>query len=327
MVQFRRFYGNQDLMDHFVENRIAGLDPDGAFFAKLLDSAAPAVKVFMQQLGTAPEAVPSVRLLDQDRVSAGRRQDLSAPEYERLRTLLQALKPWRKGPFSLFGIDIDSEWDSALKWRRVAPHIKPLAGRRVLDVGSSNGYYLYRMAPAQPHVMVGIEPYLRYYAQFRLLQHYLQTPRLYCLPIRLEQLGGISGRFDTIFCMGVLYHRRDPLETLTQLKKLMAPAGELILETLILQGGGDRCLCPEGRYAAMRNVFFIPTVTRLVRWLDQSGFRAIRCVDQTATTLAEQRKTDWIDSRSLESFLDPQNPSLTIEGHPSPVRAVFIAAK
>ena len=52
---------------------------------------------------------------------------------------LRGLKPWRKGPFEIFGIHVDSEWDSSIKWNRLAGNLGSLAGKRVLDIGSSCG--------------------------------------------------------------------------------------------------------------------------------------------------------------------------------------------
>ncbi len=56
------------------------------------------------------------------------RQCLQTSEAERtqLRQCLQTFIPWRKGPFELFGIYIDSEWRSDWKWQRVAPHLSDL---------------------------------------------------------------------------------------------------------------------------------------------------------------------------------------------------------
>ncbi len=53
--------------------------------------------------------------------------------------------PWRKGPFSLYGVNIDTEWRSDWKWDRVLPHLSPLKGRLVLDVGCGGGYHMWRM--------------------------------------------------------------------------------------------------------------------------------------------------------------------------------------
>ncbi len=277
-------------------------------------------------LGRLPPINPTNIELNQDSVTIGQASDLAPAQTDQLEMVLKGLKPWRKGPFTLFGIDIDSEWNSALKWRRVAPHIGSLRNSKVLDVGCSNGYYLFRMAAAQPRLLLGIEPYMAYYYQFLALQHYLQLPGTYCLPLKLEELPDMGAWFDAIFCMGILYHRRSPLETLTRMCQMLTPNGQLILETLIIPGEEETALCPRGRYARMRNVFFIPTVKCLEIWMQRCGFRDIRCVDITPTTLEEQRKTEWIDSNSLETFLDPQNDNRTVEGYPAPIRAVVIAS-
>lgn len=279
-----------------------------------------------QLLTELPETDPSLFELDRDSVTIGRKADLNQHQAGRLEGVLKGLKPWRKGPFTLFGIDIDSEWNSALKWRRVAPHIDSLHNRKVLDVGCSNGYYLFRMAAAQPRLLLGIEPYKAYYYQFLALQRYLHLPGTYCLPLRLEDLPAMNTWFDAVFCMGILYHRRSPLDTLTRLRQMLTANGQLILETLILPGDGETALCPRDRYARMRNVFFIPTVKSLQTWLERCGFDRIRCVDVTPTTIEEQRKTVWIDSNSLETFLDPRDGTRTVEGYPAPTRAVLIAS-
>jgi tRNA (mo5U34)-methyltransferase len=288
------------------------------------DAKVAALQKLLKQL---PEVEPTRIALDRECVTVGRASDLSDAQRSDLETVLKGLKPWRKGPFELFGIRIDSEWDSSMKWRRVAPHLAPLTGRRILDVGSSNGYYLYRMADAQPRLILGIEPYRLYHYQFLALQHFIDPPGLYNLPLKLEALPPMPQWFNTIFCMGILYHRRSPLDTLSQLGGLLAAGGQLVLETLIIRGDGSQALFPRQRYACMRNVFFIPTVACLENWLVRSGFADIRCVDITTTTSREQRKTRWIDSDSLDRFLDPEEPDLTVEGHPAPVRAVVVATR
>ncbi|HSO82854.1 DUF1698 domain-containing protein, partial [Thiocapsa sp.] len=106
---------------------------------------------------------------------------------------------------------------------------------------------------------------------------------------------------------------------------LLRPGGELVLETLVLEGEGEGLLVPSGRYAAMRNVWFIPTADALAVWLGRCGFTGIRVVDVTRTGPQEQRSTDWMRFQSLLDHLDPADPSRTIEGHPAPVRAVLIA--
>ena len=125
--------------------------------------------------------------------------------------------------------------------------------------------------------------------------------------------------------MGVLYHRRSPLDHLYELRACLRAGGELVLETLVIEGGEGQVLMPEQRYAKMRNTWFIPSVETMCLWLRRCGFKQVRCVDTVVTTLAEQRQTDWMHFESLADFLDPDDRSKTIEGYPAPVRAIFIA--
>jgi tRNA (mo5U34)-methyltransferase len=311
------------------------ISPDTGPFASELNALArrelarPDVKTdacrgLLEQL---PEIEPTFLDLNRDSVTIGRSSDLSETQRSDLEKVLLGLKPWRKGPFDLFGIRVDGEWNSALKWRRVAPHLAPLGDRRVLDVGSSNGYYLFRMAAAKPRLILGIEPYRLYFFQFLALQRFASVPCIYTLPLKLEALPAMPRWFDTIFCMGVLYHHRSPVDTLSQLGKMLAGGGQLILETLIIRGDSPHALFPCERYARMRNVYFLPTVSCLENWLARSGFADVNCVDITATTQREQRKTRWIDSESLDSSLDPYDSRLTVEGYPAPVRAVVLATR
>jgi tRNA (mo5U34)-methyltransferase len=112
---------------------------------------------------------------------------------------------------------------------------------------------------------------------------------------------------------------------LYELRSFLRPGGELVLETLVIEGDEGMTLMPEGRYAKMRNVWFIPSVDTMQRWLERCGYNNIRCVDINTTSLKEQRRTDWMTFESLGDFLDPEDRTKTIEGYPAPVRATFIA--
>ena len=307
----------------------------GAFESALSERLAPVqavlrgkdrkARLYRETLGTLPEVCPSVMDLEGKRIRIGQADDLSVGDRQTLMTILRVLIPWRKGPFDIFGISLETEWDASLKWDRVNPHLDPLPGRRILDIGSSSGYYMFRMSAAGPALVVGIEPYLTFYFQFQLLQYYIQAPGVFSLPLRLEDFPDMPGGFDTVFCMGILYHQRDPVQVLARIRRLLDRDGQLVLETLILDRDGDAVLRPSGRYAKMNNVYAVPTVACLTKWLQAAGFEDIRCVDVTPTTLAEQRPTEWINSESLDAFLDPRDPERTIEGHPAPVRAVVLA--
>ena len=257
-------------------------------------------------------------------VEFGSPKDISAGQAQQIRYLLQQLKPWRKGPFNVHGIEIDTEWRSDFKWDRVLPHISSLHNRTVLDVGCGSGYHLWRMRGEGASFVVGIDPSQLFYAQFQAIKHFNADPAVNLIPVGIDEMPALK-QFDTVFSMGVLYHRRSPLDFLQQLKNQLRPGGELILETLVVEGDVNTVLVPGERYAKMRNVWFIPSVEALLHWLNRLGFSNARLVDLNQTSLEEQRKTDWMDNESLIDFLDATDHSKTIEGYPAPLRAVIIA--
>ena len=258
-------------------------------------------------------------------VRIGRAADLDADSRDRLKQALKLFCPWRKGPIHLFDIHIDTEWRSDWKWERLSPHIHPLTGRRILDVGCGNGYYSLRMLGAGAELVVGLDPTLLFVMQFAALRRYSSEPNAFVLPLGIEYLPEGLQAFDTVFSMGVLYHRRSSQKHLMTLRNALVPGGELVLETLVLDSQEDRVLIPEQRYAQMRNVWAIPSCSRLKTWLEAAGFTSVRIVDVTPTTIQEQRTTEWMTFHSLADFLDPTDRSKTIEGYPGPVRAIAIA--
>ncbi len=244
---------------------------------------------------------------------------------QQLDTSLRALRPWRKGPYRLNDILIDSEWRSDWKWERIESELTSLQGRTVLDVGCGNGYHCWRMLAQDPKLVLGIDPSMLFNLQFRALQRYIQDPRIHVLPLGIQHMPADMHWFDTVFSMGVLYHRKSPFEHLQQLRGLLKPGGELCLETLVIDGAAGQVLVPEHRYARMNNVWFIPSVIELGRWLRRGGFSEVRVVDVSRTTTDEQRSTEWMTFESLHECLDATNPQLTIEGYPAPTRAVVLA--
>ncbi len=280
---------------------------------------------WLQLLQNLPDGTDAVIREDGDLVAV----DGTADSRQRLlvQQSLKALMPWRKGPFRFFDTIIDTEWRSCLKWDRLARNLR-FDGRRILDVGCGNGYYGWRMLLQGAELVVGLDPFLLYVVQFELLRHFSppDTPH-WVLPLQDNDLPEHSGFFDMTLSMGVLYHRSGPIEHLIRLRNSLRPGGELILETMILQQDGYHVLVPEDRYAQMRNVWFIPTIDMLTRWLRRSGFRSIEVLDISSTTVDEQRRTEWMTFDSLADFLDPQDQSLTVEGYQAPVRAILRAVR
>mgnify|MGYP001814821351 FL=1 len=243
----------------------------------------------------------------------------------RVAELLMGLHPWRKGPLELDGVTIDTEWRSDWKWDRVKDALAPLAGRNVLDVGSGNGYYALRMREAGAARVIGVDPTLLFAMQFLAINVFADQPDIFVLPCRIEETPPARQAFDTTFSMGVLYHQREPLAHLEQLRDTLRPGGQLVLETIYLPGDTLESRTPEGRYARMRNVWHLPTVPQLLAWLDRTGYRDVAVVDTSVTTGDEQRSTPWMTFESLREALDPDDPTRTIEGWPAPHRVVVTA--
>ena len=299
----------EQLADRFDENKNGNL---------------PRWRKVLQQL---PEISPSSIDFNSAAVCIGNADDCTIETRRQLEHMLRQLHPWRKGPFNLFGIHIDTEWRSDLKWNRLKEHISPLKGRVVLDVGCGSGYHLWRMLGEGAREVIGVDPSLLFTLQFYTLHHYTGAVPAHLLPLTLEQLPDGLQCFDSVFSMGVLYHRRSPIDHLLKLGECLRPGGELILETLVVEGGPNEVLVPGDRYAKMRNVWFIPSPEQLVIWLSRCGYSDIRIVDVTRTSIEEQHGTDWMTFESLPDFLDPENSGLTVEGYPAPTRAIVIASK
>ncbi|UDG81431.1 tRNA U34 carboxymethyltransferase [Candidatus Profftia lariciata] len=260
-------------------------------------------------------------------VSAQGKTELCSSIKKDIKIMLRALMPWRKGPFNCYGIYIDTEWRSDFKWNRVLPHLSLLKGRTVLDVGCGNGYHLWRMIGAGAKLAIGIDPMALFLCQFEAIRKLLgQDQRVHMLPLGIEQLPKLAA-FDTVFSMGVLYHRRSPLDHINQLKDQLVQYGELVIETIIIEGDDNQILVPYERYAQMRNVYCIPSIQLLIKWLTACGFIDVRAVHTCRTTPYEQRCTNWMTKNSLVNFLDPNNHKKTIEGHPAPIRSIIIARK
>jgi len=294
--------------------------------SRLQDSSHGDLPRWRETLAALPTVARTRGRLTEDAIATGA-LEWRGDERERARAALLDLKPWRKGPFEIADIRIDSEWRSNLKWDRVLRHASAVENRRVLDAGCGNGYYALRMVGAGASSVVGVDPTLLHLAQFDAVSRFIDCARISLLPLRLEELPRPTRPFDTAFSMGVLYHARAPIDHLRILRDMLRPGGELVLETLVLPGDEASSRVPPGRYARMRNVWHLPTVTELAVWLDRSGFADPAAADISVTTPDEQRSTDWMPFESLAEALDADDPGRTVEGWPAPRRALVIATR
>ncbi|MFC1752115.1 tRNA 5-methoxyuridine(34)/uridine 5-oxyacetic acid(34) synthase CmoB [Thermoproteota archaeon] len=285
----------------------------------------PNIDRFFSAFEKRPLIKPTSLDLNQDCIKIGNDTNITPHSKAELTQCLQALVPWRKGPYNIFGIELDAEWRSDMKWNRLQAHLPDMENKRILDIGCNNGYYMFRMAPYNPYFILGIDPGDLCFMQFQLLQSYIQAKNSYMAPLRLENMTAFKAYFDVVFCMGILYHQRSPIHALNQIHDLMKPKSHLILETLIIPGESETSLFPKETYGMMRNVYFIPTVKCLKNWLTQTGFSHIKLISIDKTTSDEQRVTPWTFDKSLIDFLDPADTEKTAEGYPAPIRVIISA--
>jgi len=281
------------------------------------------IKPYQEAIHALPEH-SNVEVVLGDRVEL-QIKDLSEKEAEQIKLTALLMKPWRKGPFEINALFIDSEWQSQIKYNLLEPHFD-IKDKIVGDIGCNNGYYLFRMLSQEPKKLIGFDPSAIYYSQFQFINHYVRSEIVYEL-LGVEHVEFYEYKFDTLFCLGVLYHRSDPVAMLKSLFKGLNKGGELILDTFMIDGEGEMCLTPKDRYSKIPNIYFVPTVNALKNWCYRAGFETVEVLETMVTESNEQRKTEWIDTQSLEDFLDPSDPTKTVEGYPAPKRVYIKAIK
>lgn len=277
------------------------------------------------------EAVSRIRAdfldLSGDVVRIGRKNELDDGEREKVRACLRGFMPWRKGPFNVFGIEIDAEWRSERKWNRVLPALPDLSGKTIADIGCNNGYYMFRMAGHRPRLVVGFEPYLQHYYAFKTLNAFAGLDQLAIELLGVEHIALFEACFDVIFLMGILYHRVSPVQVLKDIKTAMRPGGTLIVESQGISGDAPIALFPEKTYAKVPGTYFVPTGACLGNWLKRAGFSEVEFFCSHPMSNLEQRRTEWMVFESFDDFIAPNNPALTVEGYPAPVRLYVKAVK
>ncbi|EAH4642045.1 TPA: tRNA 5-methoxyuridine(34)/uridine 5-oxyacetic acid(34) synthase CmoB [Campylobacter jejuni] len=239
--------------------------------------------------------------------------------------IAKELKPWRKGPFKIDDLFIDTEWQSFIKFNILKPFMNEISQKCVADIGCNNGYYMFKMLEFNPAKLIGFDPSIKYRLQFELINALAKTPIKYEL-LGVEDLPNYGLKFDVIFCLGVIYHRSDPIKMLKDLKAGLNKNGVVFLDTMYIEDEREIALVPNKTYSKIPNIYFVPSINALKNWCKRAGFKEFEVLATKKTDENEQRKTEWIDSFSLENFLDPKDKNLTIEGYEAPKR-VYIRIK
>mgnify|MGYP001003856894 FL=1 len=240
-------------------------------------------------------------------------------------TITKELKPWRKGPFKIDDLFIDTEWQSFIKFNILKPFMGEISQKYIADIGCNNGYYMFKMLEFNPAKLIGFDPSIKYRLQFELINALAKTPIKYEL-LGVEDLPSYGLKFDVIFCLGVIYHRSDPIKMLKDLKAGLNKNGVIFLDTMYIEDEREIAFVPNKTYSKIPNIYFVPSISALKNWCERAGFKEFEVLATKKTDENEQRKTEWIDSFSLENFLDPKDKNLTIEGYEAPKR-VYVRIK
>ncbi len=279
----------------------------------------------------AVQSLPSVQVSCRDysgaEVTIGCPEDITDNQKQSIMSSLYAFQPWRKGPFRLFGIDIDAEWHSDFKWDRVLPMLPSLEGKILGDIGANNGYFVFRALHHRPAAVFALDPVPRFYYMFDLLNYFAGEENAAFGMLGWQSLFDLPAFFDVLFLMGIVYHHRSPLDVLDAVYAALKPGGVAIIESMGIPGNSGVALFPAGKYAGGSGMYFLPDSVTLQRWLKRSKFREIEPFYSAPLSTDEQRRTHWAPVDSLAEFLDPFDSSKTIEGYPAPWRHYFRVVK
>jgi SAM-dependent methyltransferase len=169
---------------------------------------------------------------------------------EEARTTLERVPLWFH-TFSLNGAGVYTRGIARDHRYRLPAIPEQLAGARVLDVGTFDGFYAFlaERRGAARVVAVDNEQYVAWIrsrfgvqlepgAGFRAIAGLLSSGVVYRRLDALE-VDRLGERFDVIFCCGILHRVEAPLTLLRVLSECLAPAGQIILETYGVRGGQD----------------------------------------------------------------------------------------
>eukprot|EP00122_Pirum_gemmata_P013576 Pgem_evm1s12644 len=155
--------------------------------------------------------------------------EITPEQYQIWEGLAHKLKPWKKGPLNIFGLQIDTEWRSDWKWERIKKHVS-MKDKVICDLGCGNGYFMFRMLEANPKLIVGLDPSLHAWLEFQTFRRVSGVNNIHLEILKGESMDLFPAMFDVSFCLGVLYHTPDPIGMLRKIHKSMKQGGQLIVD-------------------------------------------------------------------------------------------------
>jgi tRNA (mo5U34)-methyltransferase len=114
---------------------------------------------------------------------------------------------------------------------------------------------------------------------------------------------------------------------LRDIYQALRPGGTLLLESQAIPGEAPIALFPDKTYAKAPGTYFIPTGHCLRLWMEKAGFDQVELFCRHPMSSEEQRSTGWMTFESYRDFIDPHDPTLTVEGYPAPHRVFLRGSK
>lgn len=153
----------------------------------------------------------------------------------------------------------NKEGEDAARYEQYVHQFKSTDPKKVLDLGCSRGYFLWRMKNRYDSVTCGVEPNLEYVKE--------RPDRLYA---HLEEIP--DGNFNLITAFHVLEHVLNPRETVKKLIEKLAPGGMLMIEV-------PNELSPGSPYRQAHLYFIQPWVA--INWIRDLSFRSLMFTPHT----------------------------------------------
>ena len=190
------------------------------------------------------------------------------------------------------GFDLDELWEHT---RRVRNHID-YTGKRVLDIASFDGLFAFEAEQLGASLVVATDCLYRSFSNFlfcrelfgsRVVPYFNISP--YNLTNRLDvfldenydEERPNERRFDIVQHLGLLYHLRDPMYSLSQARSLLAEGGSLLVETDVVLDTDEAFLLFNGMPNSVRvrdnyTVWWAPTRECLFEMLESTMFEVKR---------------------------------------------------
>lgn len=170
-------------------------------------------------------------------------EDMPATQTKDLRTLFDSLKPWHHLIY-VDGIPTKTEpaWGEPLDhpipfWGKIRPLLGAIEGKKVLDVGCNDGFFLFECRKLGASRVVGIEADQRFCNHAILINELLDLGGIEIKNISAYDITPDLGLFDITLLLGVFYHLKNPMAVIDKLSEITTEM--IIIETAIRNSQQD----------------------------------------------------------------------------------------